>query len=91
MTTPLTRILSAISLPVSISVTAVGRSERDAVGGNLIQFNDNGEWCWYQGQRAVMDVAAGKLLLGSDASGTGVGRSRAATTLRRRPFSRNSR
>jgi hypothetical protein len=38
-----------------------------------------------------MDVAAGKLLLGSDASGTGVGRSRAATTLRRRPFSRNSR
>jgi hypothetical protein len=28
----------------------------DIVEGNLIQFNDNGFWCWYQDERAVIDV-----------------------------------
>ena len=27
----------------------------DQVSGNLIQFNDNGAWCWYQDERAVID------------------------------------
>jgi hypothetical protein len=46
---------------------------KDLVDGNLIQFNDNGAWCWYQDERAVVDKANGELIIGSDASGAGVG------------------
>ncbi len=46
---------------------------RDLVGGNLIQFNDNGTWSWYMDERAVVDAAGGKLITGSDASASGVG------------------
>jgi predicted secreted protein len=49
------------------------REAHDLVNGNLIQFNDNGAWCWYQDERAVVDVVEGKLIIGSDASGYGVG------------------
>ena len=31
-------------------------SGNDAVVGSLIQFNDNGGWCWYQDERAVVDT-----------------------------------
>ena len=46
----------------------------DIVHGNLIQFNDNGAWCWYQDERAVIDSVQNKLILGSIASGDGIGR-----------------
>jgi hypothetical protein len=45
----------------------------DAVDGTLIQFNDNGAWCWFQDERAVVDVAAGKLIIGSVANASGTG------------------
>jgi hypothetical protein len=48
-------------------------SAEDIVNGNLIQFNDNGAWCWYQDERTVVDQAGGKLIIGSDASGSGTG------------------
>jgi hypothetical protein len=45
-------------------------SGADAVaGGKLIQFNDNGGWCWYQDERVVVDTKANKLVIGSVASG----------------------
>jgi len=52
-----------------------GKAEgaRDLVDGNLIQFNENGAWSWYQDERAVIDTAGGKLILGSVASGHGLG------------------
>lgn len=43
------------------------------VSGNLIQFNDNGAWCWYQDERAVVDTTLGKIIIGSVASGSGTG------------------
>jgi hypothetical protein len=46
---------------------------RDLVSGNLIQFNDNGNWSWYMDERAVVDRAGGKLIVGSNASDLGVG------------------
>ncbi|MDE3057422.1 MAG: hypothetical protein KGJ59_05650, partial [Bacteroidota bacterium] len=56
------------------SVTAVfGQVQKDIVHGNLIQFNDNGAWCWYQDERAVVDTAQGKLIVGSVASDNGAG------------------
>ena len=44
-------------------------SGNDAVFGSMIQFNDNGGWCWYQDERAVVDTAANKLVIASEASG----------------------
>jgi hypothetical protein len=46
---------------------------KDAVAGSLIEFNDNGAWCWYQDERAIVDVAKHKLIIGSvayEASGS---------------------
>ncbi|HEY7376847.1 MAG TPA: hypothetical protein VIF57_32110, partial [Polyangia bacterium] len=35
----------------------------------LITFNDNGGWCWYQDERAVVDTAKNKLIIATEASG----------------------
>ncbi len=54
--------------PVAPGAPAAGAT--DVVnGGTLLQFNDNGGWCWYQDERAIVDVAGGKLVIGSVASG----------------------
>lgn len=58
---------------VLLNVVAFSRGAQDLVSGNLIQFNDNGFWCWYQDERAVVDVAGGKLIVGSAANKSGVG------------------
>ncbi len=47
--------------PPTVSLTGA-----DAVAnGPLIKFNDDGGWCWYQDERAVVDVKGGKLVIGS--------------------------
>lgn len=44
----------------------------DAVAdGPLITFNSNGGWCWYQDERAVVDVKGNKLVIGSVAFPSG--------------------
>lgn len=50
-----------------------GYSQQDKVNGNLIQFNDNGAWCWYQDERVLIDAVNGKIILGADESQAGVG------------------
>lgn len=47
--------------------------QRDLVVGNLVQFNDNGAWCWFQDERALVDTARGKIIVGSVASDNGRG------------------
>lgn len=37
--------------------------------GQVITFNDNGGWCWYQDERAVVDTKNNKMIIGSMASG----------------------
>ena len=49
------------------------QNHEDIVRGNLIQFNENGAWCWYQDERAVVDITSEKLIVGSIASGSGTG------------------
>ena len=39
------------------------------VNGDLIEFNDNGGWCWYQDERVIVDQDADKMLIGSVAYG----------------------
>jgi hypothetical protein len=36
---------------------------------SIIQFNDNGAWSWMQDERAIVDAAGGKFVIGSIASG----------------------
>ena len=45
----------------------------DIVAGNLIQFNDNGNWTWYCDERSIVDKAGGKIIVGSDGNGSGMG------------------
>ncbi len=66
------RFFYAIILIALLSSGAFAQTE-DIVNGNLIQFNDNGAWCWYQDERAIIDTVNGKLILGSDGSSSGVG------------------
>jgi hypothetical protein len=44
-------------------------SGNDAVFGSMVQFNDNGGWCWYQDERAVVDTTGNKLVIATTASG----------------------
>lgn len=45
----------------------------DQVRGTLVQFNENGAWSWFQDERAVVDTAGGRLVVGSVANRFGVG------------------
>jgi hypothetical protein len=45
----------------------------DNVAGNLILFNPNGAWCWYQDDRVIVDQTNGTMLLGSVADDRGPG------------------
>jgi len=56
---------SAACAPPTVSLSGADA----VVGGKLITFNDNGGWCWYQDERAVVDTKANKLVIGSVASG----------------------
>ena len=37
--------------------------------GNLITFDNNGFWCWFQDERAIIDTAKNKLIVGAVQSG----------------------
>lgn len=49
------------------------QNAKDIVNGNLIQFNDNGLWCWFQDERAIVDAVKGNIIVGSSACPTGFG------------------
>ncbi|NQT27006.1 T9SS type A sorting domain-containing protein [candidate division KSB1 bacterium] len=68
----LPRIIMLFGL-ILISGTMILNAQQDQVNGNLIQFSDNGGWCWYQDERAVVDMTGGKLIVGSVENGAGVG------------------
>jgi hypothetical protein len=63
------------SLAVSLSyITPILAT--DDVAGNLITFNNNGGWSWFEDERAIVDLTAGtagKLIISSVANGSGTG------------------
>jgi hypothetical protein len=65
--------LSAITLAGLVNVAAPARAALDFVNGNLVQFNDNGAWTWYSDERAIVDATGGRLVVGVDVSGAGLG------------------
>ncbi|MEG8945934.1 T9SS type A sorting domain-containing protein [Rosettibacter firmus] len=58
---------------IIISNLLLAQLQRDIVQGNLIQFNDNGLWCWFQDERCVVDTINKKIILGSVANPSGFG------------------
>ena len=67
---PLSGVLAGLLL--SGAAPCMG-AEVDIVHGDLIRFNDNGAWCWFQGPRVVFDPATGTLLIASVADDWGEG------------------
>jgi BNR repeat-containing family member len=59
--------------PGTPPASPVLRLPPDIVAGNLIQFNDNGNWTWYSDERSIVDKAGGKIVVGSDGNGAGMG------------------
>lgn len=53
------------------TLPAAPTGSKDAVAGTMIEFNDNGAWCWYQDERAIVDASKGKLIVGSVAAAPG--------------------
>jgi hypothetical protein len=51
-------------------IAAAGRAEHD-VPAKLIRFTDNGAWSWFEDERAIVDAAAGKILVSSVANAAG--------------------
>ncbi len=45
----------------------------DLVGGNLVQFDDNGIWTWYSDERTVIDTNENKIVAGCVENGSGLG------------------
>jgi len=67
-------IFSLVSMLIFLtSGVTFAQIQRDIVNGNLIQFNDNGLWCWFQDERVIVDTVGGKMVLGTDASSVGTG------------------
>jgi hypothetical protein len=63
------------ALLIGILATALApsaRAEMD-VAGTLIEFNDNGAWSWFEDDRAIVDLAAGKIVVSSVANSAGTG------------------
>ena len=48
------------------------QTDENYVDGELITFTENGNWCWFQDERAVVDTAENKLVIGSAAKGGAV-------------------
>jgi hypothetical protein len=63
-----TRILLTIIILILSQRFSFSQNQINLVDGNLIQFNNNGAWCWYQDERAVIDNTNNKLVIASVAS-----------------------
>lgn len=57
--------------PVCPSLSGEAPSGQNWVNGELLEFNDNGGWCWYQDERVIVDPESGQLIIASVASGGG--------------------
>jgi hypothetical protein len=58
---------------LAMAAALAGSAHADKVKGDLIQFTDNGGWCWYQDERVVVDRKRGELAVSALANSAGVG------------------
>jgi hypothetical protein len=50
---------------------SVSLAQQNIVNGDLIQFSNNGAWCWYQDERAVVDISNNKIIIASNRTSNG--------------------
>ena len=62
-----------IFLLIIINPRVIAQVHQDIVDGNLVQFNKNGIWCWYQDEGAVIDTVRDKLIVAFVESALGLG------------------
>ena len=65
------RILIAILILIVSQSFSVGLAQQNIVNGDLIQFSSNGAWCWYQDERAVVDIDNNKIIVASNRTSNG--------------------
>src|SRR5918999_1749358 len=69
------RTISIIGFTAATACLACARPALAAndIAGELVTFNDNGAWSWFEDERAIVDTVAGKIVVSSvaDALGTG--------------------
>jgi hypothetical protein len=58
---------------LALAASLGGFAHADKVKGDLIQFTDNGGWCWYQDERVVVDQKRGEMAVSALANISGVG------------------
>lgn len=61
-------LVALISISV-FGITSYCQTQRNWVDGQLIEYNNNGAWCWFQDERVVVDTSKSKLIIGSTGSG----------------------
>jgi hypothetical protein len=54
-----------------VHLSPAPKQPADQIAGNLITFNDNGAWCWYQDRRVIIDPANQTMLISSIADSAG--------------------
>lgn len=69
--------LSGKTLAILISITVCKipsycQTQKNWVDGQLIEYNNNGAWCWFQDERVVVDTSNSKLVIGSAGHGGSV-------------------
>jgi hypothetical protein len=72
MSSRVLRVNLACLIATLFQLSAQGQTGSDYVDGSLITFNTNGVWCWFQDERAVVDIAKQKLIIGSVTNSGGV-------------------
>ncbi|APR82223.1 Hypothetical protein A7982_07572 [Minicystis rosea] len=65
--------LGAGALLAAVTSACSAEEAAPAAASDVVVFNDNGGWCWYQDERVIFDPRAGALLIGSVASAKGPG------------------
>lgn len=58
---------------LGLALLAAPLTAQDQVAGHLLSFHDNGAWCWFEDERAIVDPLRGKLLIGSVGDSSGLG------------------
>jgi hypothetical protein len=53
-------------------LSSSSQTQKDYADGDVITFNSNGVWCWFQDERAVVDTVKQKLVIGSVTSSGGI-------------------
>lgn len=59
-------VLTSITL---LAVSSHCQTQKNWVDAELIEYNNNGAWCWFQDERVVVDTNKQKLVIGSTGRG----------------------